>query len=175
MAEQEEIRSADQEAPPLSNELVDDEIHPDTASSRRLDAGVEVAPEGLDVSPAAAAIATEGETESEGMPVLAEEAAPAAFESVDWSNEMSGQRIYLEICRIEDEVRRLLESKDPVRKRKLVGTRRWRELEEDVIQWRFGDRFDEATLARVRQLVARRHHLFQRIRFLAATRPTWNT
>jgi len=107
-----------------------------------------------------------------------DETAPAAAAEggeTDWSNEMSAKKIGGELRRIEEEIKRILEGRDPRRKRKFSGTRRWLELEEDILSWRYTDRFDEPALARLRCLVARRHHLFRRIRFLAGTRPTWNT
>jgi hypothetical protein len=94
---------------------------------------------------------------------------------IEWANELSPQHLYLELKRIEDEVKELLEARDPVRKRKLGGTRRWRDLEDEIVAWKYGDRFDEATLKRVQCLIARRHHLYRRLRFLAGTRPTWNS
>ena len=69
----------------------------------------------------------------------------------------------------------MLEGRDSRRKRKLGGTRRWMELEEDIIQWYYAGRFDEPTLQRLRELVSKRHYLFRRLRFIAGTRPTWNT
>ncbi len=99
----------------------------------------------------------------------------AAPGEINWAEEVSAQRVYLELKRVEDEVRALLELKDPVRKRKLGGTQRWRDLEDDILNWRFGGRFDEDTLAAARELIARRQHLFERLHFLAGTRPTWNT
>ncbi len=88
---------------------------------------------------------------------------------------LSPYRVGAELKRIEREVRSLLESRDPRRKRKLGGTRRWLELEDDLRRWRFMDRFDAATLDRLSCLVARRHHLFKRLRFLAGTRLVWNS
>lgn len=92
-----------------------------------------------------------------------------------WDRELSPQRIAVELKKIEDEVRRLLEDRDPKRKRRLAGTRRWLELEEDILSLRYQNRIDEATLDTLHRLVARRHHLFGRLRFLARTRPTWNS
>jgi hypothetical protein len=93
----------------------------------------------------------------------------------DWENELSAHRVAVELRRIESDVRALLEERDPKRKRKLSGTHRWHELEDDIISWRFSGRFDENTLRRLQELVVRRHYLFHRLRFLASTRPTWNT
>jgi len=99
----------------------------------------------------------------------------AAATPREWDKEVSARRVVIELKRVETEIRELLQDRDSKRKRKLTGTRRWLELEEDIVSWRFASRFDEETLARVRQLVARRHHLFKRLRFLAGTRSTWNT
>ena len=101
-------------------------------------------------------------------------AAPTAL-LPDQALQQSAHRVAVELKRIESEVRRLLEERDPRRKRKLGGTQRWLELEEDVLSWRFAGRFDESTLLQLRQLIARRHYLFRELRFLASTRPTWNT
>ena len=89
--------------------------------------------------------------------------------------ELSSHRIGVELKRIESRVRELLESRDPKRKRKLSGTARWQELEEDLLALRFSGRVDEGVLAEVRQLITRRHYLFSQLRFMAGTRPTWNT
>jgi hypothetical protein len=104
-------------------------------------------------------------------------AAPIAHpeQTGDWENELSAHRVAVELRRIESEVRALLEERDPKRKRKLSGTSRWQELEEDIMSWRFSGRFNEEALRRVQELIARRHYLFNRLRFLASTRPTWNT
>lgn len=93
----------------------------------------------------------------------------------DWENELSAHRVAVELRRIESDVRTLIEERDPKRKRKLSGTHRWHELEDDIISWRFGGRLDEDTLRRLQELISRRHYLFHRLRFLASTRPTWNT
>jgi hypothetical protein len=93
----------------------------------------------------------------------------------DLDDEVSPRRVAVELKRVEVEVRELLEGLDGRRKRKLTGTRRWRELEEDILSWHYSGRFDEETLARLRRLIARRHYLFRRLRFLAGTRPVWNT
>ncbi len=95
--------------------------------------------------------------------------------SIDWATEVSPARIGSELRRIEAEVRQILDAHDLKRKRKMAGTRRWHELEEDIIAWRFSPRIDDALLVRLRDLVARRHHVFQRLRFIASTRPTWNS
>lgn len=93
----------------------------------------------------------------------------------DWESELSAHAVGIELKRIEDEVRAILEERDPRRKRKLNGTSRWQELEDDLISWRFSGRFSEDALRRLSELIARRHHLFRHLRFLASTRPTWNS
>jgi hypothetical protein len=93
----------------------------------------------------------------------------------DLDDEVSPRRVAVELKRVEVEVRELLEGLDGRRKRKLTGTRRWRELEEDILSWHYSGRFDEETLGRLRRLIARRHYLFRRLQFLAGTRPVWNT
>ena len=93
----------------------------------------------------------------------------------DWSNDTSTGAIAGELNRVETEVRELLSARDTRRKRKLAGTRRWLELEEDLLSWRFSAAVDEETIHRLQRLIARRHFLFTRLRFLASTRPTWNS
>ncbi|MEK7757095.1 MAG: hypothetical protein AAB385_07770, partial [Planctomycetota bacterium] len=61
----------------------------------------------------------------------------------DWENELSAHRVAVELRRIESDIRALLEERDPKRKRKLSGTHRWNELEDDILSWRFSGRFDE--------------------------------
>ncbi len=95
-------------------------------------------------------------------------------EQRDWSNESSPHVLIVELKRIESEIRDALELRDTKRKRKLAGTRRWLELQEDVMSWRFSGRFDEPTLRRLEQLITRRHYLFTRLRFLEGTRPIRN-
>ena len=111
--------------------------------------------------------------------IVAEPEAPAETAEVpippNWALELSAHKIVVELKRIEAEVRSILEGKDPKRKRKLGGTRRWLELEEEILSWRYGGRIDEDTLRRLQDLIIRRHHLFRRLSFLAGTRPTWNT
>ena len=93
----------------------------------------------------------------------------------DWEHELSAHRVAVELRRVESDIRGLLDERDPKRKRKLSGTSRWHELEDDILSWRFSGRFDESTLQRLQELIGRRHYLFNRLRFLASTRPTWNT
>lgn len=91
----------------------------------------------------------------------------------DWSNERSGHRIAVELKHVESRVRQLLENNDTRRKRRLGGTRRWQELQEDILAWRFSGRPDEATLAELHALIAKRNHLYDRIVFLSTIRPGW--
>lgn len=93
----------------------------------------------------------------------------------DWENELSAHRVAVELRRIESDVRTLLEERDHKRKRKLSGTSRWQELEDDILSWRFSGRFDESSLRQLQELIGRRNYLFNRLRFLSSTRPTWNT
>jgi hypothetical protein len=109
-----------------------------------------------------------------GLPTT-EEPVETTRGEINWDRELSTQRIAIELRRIETEVRRLLEDKDPKRKRRLAGTRRWFELEEDIIALSYSGRIDQETLLELQNLVIRRHHLFRRLRFLASTRPTWNS
>ncbi len=96
-------------------------------------------------------------------------------ENQNWSDEVSAQKIAVELKHIETEVRQRLDGRDTRRKRKLGGSRRWRELEEDIIAWRFSGKIDDPTLKRLHELIGRRHFLFNRLSFLAGTRPTWNS
>lgn len=98
----------------------------------------------------------------------------AAFTG-DWQVEMSAHRITIELKRVETRVRELLSDRDSRRKRKLAGTFRWHELEEDIIAWRAERRMAPETLEELHRLVGRRHFLFCQLRFAAGTRPTWNS
>lgn len=89
--------------------------------------------------------------------------------------ELASHRIGVELKRIESRVRELLEGRDSKRKRRLSGTARWLELQEDVLALRYSGRVDETALAEVSQLIARRQYLFTQLRFLSSTRPAWNT
>ncbi len=103
-------------------------------------------------------------------------AAPAPIEApADLMRVTSAHRIAVELKRIETEIREILEGRDTRRKRRLAGTRGWQELEEDIRSWRGTGRFDPPTLDRLDQLITRRHHLFGHLRFVASTRPVWNS
>lgn len=93
----------------------------------------------------------------------------------DWQAEMSARRIAIELRKIETHIRELLQDRDLRRRRKLAGTYRWRELEDDLNELRTSRRVDPDTINEIQRLVYRRHFLFTQLRFAAATRPTWNT
>ena len=114
-------------------------------------------------------------TDADISPDDKELAARQPRESTDWDNEVSAHALVVELKRVETEVRELLSDRDPRRKRKLAGTRRWYELEEDLTAAMYARRFDDEVMARLRMLVALRHRLFKRLRFVSGTRPTWNT
>ncbi len=96
-------------------------------------------------------------------------------ESSSPEHDVAAYRIAVQLKSVEAEVREILEMRDPKRKRKLAGSRRWRELEEEMIGWSYSPRFDEASIDRLRNLVARRNYLFDRLRFVTGTRSRWNS
>jgi hypothetical protein len=100
---------------------------------------------------------------------------PREEAEADWDNEMSVKRISIELGRIEKQVRALLGDQDPKRKRKLAGTRRWLELEDDIRDLLHSGRLDNHVIRELHLLVIQRHRLFRRLNFLTGTRPTWNT
>lgn len=100
---------------------------------------------------------------------------PREEAEADWDNEMSVKRISIELGRIEKQVRALLGDQDPKRKRKLAGTRRWLELEDDIRDLLHSGRLDNHVIRELHMLVIQRHRLFRRLNFLTGTRPTWNT
>ncbi len=83
--------------------------------------------------------------------------------------------VAVELKTLELEVRRILESVDNKRKRKLGGTHRWNELEDDIASWRYSGRHDEQTLSQLRLLIHRRHYLFRELSNLASIRPVLNS
>lgn len=95
--------------------------------------------------------------------------------STAWDVDWTPHRLEIELQHIEDKIKELLGSRDPRRKRKFTGTRRWNELHEDMIQAHFGDHLDQKAIREIEQLISRRHALFTRLRFLAGTRPVWNS
>jgi hypothetical protein len=132
------------------------------------------------ISPGAPAAVTCDKLETSDVGTLTDESVPTVevplgTEPPDWDYETTSHRIVIELKRIESEVREILEGRDSKRKRKLGGSRRWLEFEEDIIAWRYTGRFDEPTLRHLQELVVKRHYLFRRLRFIAGTRQTWNT
>ena len=103
------------------------------------------------------------------------EHAPVDRALIDWASECSPRTVAVELKRVEEHVRQLLEDRDSRRKRKLAGSRRWAELHEDILSWRHAGRMDEQVLRDLERLVSRRHYLFRRLSYLAGTRPTWNS
>ena len=152
-------------------------------AARALDAGETVAEEVGAERPAEEAFATDAAVDADeagdadGISVDATN-TPADFdqrEDLRLGHEVVAHRIAVELKRVEAEVRELLEESDSKRKRKLSGSRRWRELEEDLLAWRFAGRVEPKVLAKLRQLVARRNYLFDRLRFATGTRTRWNS
>jgi|GEM_PF-2454627 len=92
-----------------------------------------------------------------------------------WDPGATSRDLAIELKRIEGRIRRLLEGVDIRGKRNLEGTRRWLELQDDLIAMRFTGAVDEATIQELLALCARRHQVFHRLNFMVATRPTWNT
>ena len=131
--------------------------------------------------------------ESESTPPIGEDASSDSPEPLDEDDanivtapdtgqatesrggETAVRDIVVELKRVETDVRQLLADYDPRRKRKLAGTRRWLELQEDILAMRYAGRMSEEWLDRLQELCVRRRHLFSRLKFLAGTRPTWNT
>ncbi len=135
--------------------------------------------EGADDDPKRRVDAARGDDTSDTDTVSAE-TKPSRGQATEsrvpnWDREVSARAIIVELKRVETEIRQVLDTCDTKQKRKLGGTRRWHELEEDVIAWRFNGRPGDEVCRRVQQLVARRHYLFRRLCFLSATRPTWNS
>ncbi|MCH8146510.1 MAG: hypothetical protein IH987_00730 [Planctomycetes bacterium] len=94
---------------------------------------------------------------------------------IDWESELSAHKVVVALKRIETEVRSLLDGVDGKRKRKLSGSRRWRELEEDLIGWQHTSRINHSAHKRLVELVVRRDYLFRRLVFLSRTRQVWNS
>lgn len=143
---------------------------------RALDgAEYEAAPEGGDAPPS---------TQHSEQPLRMAKAGPTGdtlvppsnrFRKGEWQHEFSGHAVAQELARIETEVRKILDERDPRRKRKFTGTRRWQELEEDIISLKFTGRMEEDVLREMNRLIMQRNSLFRQLCFIASTRPTWNT
>lgn len=95
--------------------------------------------------------------------------------STAWDVDWTPHRLGIELQHVEEKIKELLASRDPRRKRKFTGTRRWNELHEDMIQAHFGDPLDQKSIREIERLISKRHALFTRLRFLAGTRPVWNS
>jgi hypothetical protein len=166
--------------PPLTEEEAGSPIEEARAAAmsievRALDgAEFEAAPEGSDAPPSTAhaeePITAARETSGDMV-------VPPSnrFRKGEWQHEFSGHRIAVEIARIEAEIRRIFDERDPRRKRKLNATRRWQELEEDIISLRYSGRVEEPVLRELTRLAMQRHYLFNQLRYVASTRATWNT
>ncbi|MHC4698085.1 MAG: hypothetical protein ACYTFA_15235 [Planctomycetota bacterium] len=164
----------------LSEEPVaEDDLDLLDPSTRSLDAaGADSEEDTAEVAPPSAAVietdeAGDADRISEEPDTDAKPTQPIVDGRLD--HDAVAHRIAVQLKRVEAEVREVLEGRDSKRKRKLSGTRRWRELEEDIIAWRYSGRFDEASLTRLRDLVARRHYLFRSLRYVTGTRRRWNT
>lgn len=143
---------------------------------RQLDgAEYEAAPEGDDAPPSTAN-AAEPMAVAQGLH-LADFVVPPSgrFRKGEWEHEFSGHKLAAELARIEAELKRILEDRDPKRKRKLGGPARLRELEEDIVAMKFAGRMDEDQLRNLSHLIIQYHFLFDQLRFVASTRSTWNT
>lgn len=133
----------------------------------------------LDASNAAAAAVAERDDDSDTAANLDESNGAGEDDQlekdIDWESELSAHKVVVALKRIETEVRSLLDGVDGKRKRKLSGSRRWRELEEDLIGWQHTSRINQSTHKRLVELVARRDYLFRRLVFLSRTRQVWNS
>lgn len=162
--------------------VADDEAEPPDPAARALEGAViESDEEGESTArQAAARLTADSDSDTNDVSDIPEESSAQSTVArppwqVDLEYEVSAHNVVVELKRLELEVRQLLEERDTRRKRKLSGTHRWYELEDDIRSWRYRGRFDEASLDRLSNLISRRHRLFRRLRFLSATRPTWNT
>ena len=177
---------ADSDPTPTSEERSDGVADDKTADADVTDAppsetsADETASEKIDAPrPSVAAIVRDDELPQD-LPEISDEpvmppAATRMHRKGDLEAELSAQTVGAELKRIEAAVRSILENRDPRRKRKLSGSFRWLELEDDIRSWRFSGRLDEASLDRLMELVQQRHFLFRHLRFIGSTRPTWNS
>jgi len=92
-----------------------------------------------------------------------------------WQQVASAHDLAVELRRVESCIRDLLAQGDIKRKRKYEGTRRWLELEEDILIMRFQGPAREETLREVLRLIAQRRRIFRRLNFLVSTRHCLNT
>ncbi len=167
--------------PPLTSEEAVPSVEEDNAAALSIEvrafdgAAYEAAPEGSDAPPSTAH-SDEPIAAAQGFPGGDTLVPPSArFRKGEWQHEFSGHKIAVELARVEADVRKILDERDPKRKRKLISTRRWQELEEDVIAMKFSGRMDENALRELNRLAMQRHFFFGQLCFVASTRPTWNT
>lgn len=166
--------------PPLTPEEAGSPIEEAKAAAMSIEArdfdgpDYEGVPEGGDAPPDMAH--SDAPLAAHGSPIGDMLVPPSArFRKGEWQHEFSGHKIAVELARVEADVRGILDERDPKRKRKLISTRRWEELEEDVIAMKFTGRMDENALKELTRLVMHRNYLFSQLRYVASTRPTWNT
>lgn len=191
LGDEESARDAntDLDSPPASDieeTLEADPANPELSASgdRHVDDGIEPFHSGeLTALPPGVEEARGGEELAAGLAsadadllTAPAEAAPASAAGYEpWEPNDQARQVAVELRRVEMEIRELLENCDNKRKRKYEGTRRWLELMEDLVAMRYTGPADEATLARVSALVARRMYLFNMLNFIVATRHRWNT
>lgn len=176
------VEDASEPDEPMPEVVPDDESEPPDPAARALEGAVSEADEEEESAARqkAARVTADSDSDTDAVTDGPEDSTSQSSEAKpeqerDLEYEVSAHNVVVELKRVEQEVRQLLEDRDTRRKRKLSGTYRWRELEDDIRGWRSGGRFDETSLDRLCSLVNRRHYLFKRLRFLAATRPTWNS
>ena len=102
----------------------------------------DTAAEKIDASPPPVAEKIRDDELPQDLPEISDEpvmppAATRLHRKGDLEAELSAQAVGADLKRIEAEVRSILENRDPRRKRKLGGSFRWLELEDDVRSWRF--------------------------------------
>ncbi len=165
-----EADAANRELDASGNRLVDDGIEPFHAGElTALPPAVEEASGGEEPGSGPSSETTDLDTAPQ------EVAAAGAAGYEPWEPNDQARQVAVELRRVEMEIRELLENCDNKRKRKYEGTRRWLELMEDLVAMRYTGPADEATIAKVSALVARRMYLFNMLNFIVATRHRWNT
>lgn len=159
---------------PIEENLAEDDPNLLDPATRTVE-GADDAQDGTPPDTQVASAAALGDDSSD-TDAIADEGEPAGDTKdrlADSSTERKAHRIAVELKHVESEVRRLLENRDTRRKRRLGGTRRWLELEEDIISWRSTGRFEEDTLDQLGALIAKRHYYFDQLQFLSTVRPGW--
>lgn len=176
------VEDASEPDEPMPEAIPDDESEPLDPAARALEGSVSEADEEGESAARqkAARVTADSDSDTDAVVDAPSDSTSQSSDAkptreYDLEYEGSAHKVVVELKHVEQEVRQLLEDRDTRRKRKLSGTHRWRELEDDIRAWRSGGRFDETSLDRLCGLVNRRHYLFKRLRFLAATRPTWNS